>query len=106
MTNLTDVPFDDVSWERVVELEARINWIYTKLPYGEYLRTAHWQRMRELALEYYGRSCSICHTTRRLHVHHRLGYWKDRGRGQERLCDLTILCAKHHDWVHALEEAA
>lgn len=101
---LPDVPFDDASWELVIQIEARLNWIYTRLEYTDYLRTAHWYRLRELALEHYGHSCSRCGNKRHLQVHHRLSW--DRGRGQERLCDLTVLCNACHARYHDIPQAA
>lgn len=64
--------------------------------YSEYLYTPHWQFMKIEALEYYGRSCVLCGSTKALSVHHR----HYRTLGNERLKDLSVLCrpchAKHH----------
>lgn len=70
-----------------------------RLPYGEYLRTAHWQRVRTLALEQAGHACDLCGHTDRLEVHHRtyerLGF--------ERQSDLIVLCHDcHRDHHNAL----
>jgi hypothetical protein len=70
-----------------------------RLPYGEYLKTAHWQRVRGLALEQAGHSCDLCGHTDRLEVHHRtyerLGF--------ERQSDLIVLCHDcHRDFHRAL----
>jgi 5-methylcytosine-specific restriction endonuclease McrA len=70
-----------------------------RLPYAEYLRTAHWQRVRGLALEQAGHTCDLCGHSDRLEVHHRtyerLGF--------ERQSDLIVLCHDcHRDHHRAL----
>jgi hypothetical protein len=42
-----------------------------RMPYQAYLRTAHWQRRRALALERADHACEICGHDDRLEVHHR-----------------------------------
>src|SRR5690348_12707666 len=66
------------------------------LPYADYLRTAHWQRVRALALERAGHACELCSATDRLEVHHRtyarLGFeWPS---------DVIALCADCHEEHH------
>lgn len=70
-----------------------------RLPYAEYLKTAHWQRVRGLALEQAGHACDLCGHGERLEVHHRtyerLGF--------ERQSDLIVLCHEcHRDHHRAL----
>lgn len=70
-----------------------------KLPYAQYLRTAHWQRVRELALEQAGHTCDLCGQRHQLEVHHRtyarLGF--------ERQSDVIVLCHEcHRDHHRAL----
>jgi hypothetical protein len=70
-----------------------------RLPYIEYLRTAHWQRVRTLALEQAGHMCDLCARDLHLEVHHRtyerLGF--------ERQSDLIVLCHDcHRDFHRAL----
>lgn len=68
-----------------------------RLPYRDYLQTAHWQRVRILALDRAQRACALCSETSRLEVHHRtyarLGF--------EQPEDVIVLCTtchgKHHD---------
>lgn len=40
-----------------------------QLPYAEYLKTAHWQRVRGLALDHAGHQCELCSSTEALEVH-------------------------------------
>lgn len=67
-----------------------------RLPYAEYLRTAHWQRVRELALDRAGHQCELCSHTETLEVHHRtyerLGF--------ERPADVIALCHDCHRDFH------
>jgi hypothetical protein len=70
-----------------------------RLPYAEYLKTAHWQRVRTLALESAGYACELCSSTVDLEVHHRtyerLGF--------ERPDDVIALCHDcHRDHHRAL----
>jgi 5-methylcytosine-specific restriction endonuclease McrA len=70
-----------------------------RLPYAEYLQTAHWQRVRMLALENAGHQCELCSSTEALEVHHRtyerLGF--------ERPNDVIALCHDcHRDHHRAL----
>lgn len=67
-----------------------------RLPYADYLQTAHWQRVRGLALEQAGHACDLCGRDRDLEVHHRtyerLGF--------ERQSDLIVLCRDCHQDHH------
>lgn len=70
-----------------------------RLPYPEYMQTAHWQRVRALALESAGAACELCAGKVRLEVHHRtyerLGF--------ERPDDVIALCHEcHRDHHRAL----
>jgi hypothetical protein len=66
------------------------------MPYAEYLKTPHWQEVRESALKAADYRCQVCYSPDRLHVHHRT---YDR-RGRELLSDLTVLCADCHGRFH------
>lgn len=66
------------------------------LPYAEYLKTAHWQRVRELALEAAGQTCELCSSDHGLEVHHRT-YARV---GFERPADVITLCADCHRDFH------
>lgn len=67
-----------------------------RLPYAEYLKTAHWQRVRELALGRADQQCELCSGTEALEVHHRtyerLGF--------ERPGDVIALCHDCHRDFH------
>jgi hypothetical protein len=68
------------------------------MPYREYLRTAHWQRCRDLALKRAGYACQLCNGRGELHVHHRT-YER---RGAEIDADLIVLCKRCHQRFHDL----
>jgi 5-methylcytosine-specific restriction endonuclease McrA len=72
-------------------------WFLRRLPYREYLRTAHWHRVRELALERARCVCALCPATDRLQVHHR-NYAR---RGFEQPEDVIVLCEDCHGRHHA-----
>jgi len=67
------------------------------MPYNDYLKTAHWKRVRTAALHRSSFRCQLCNRKRQLHVHHRT-YER---RGHEYYTDVIALCdechAKYHD---------
>lgn len=63
--------------------------------YAEYLKSDHWQHMRELALRHYGTNCVLCGNTP-VDVHHRTYARK----GREWLEDLIVLCRNCHKKFH------
>ena len=70
-----------------------------RLPYREYLRTSHWRRVRELALEQAGHQCDLCGHMHDLEVHHR--HYETIGLEQQR--DVIVLCVDcHRDHHRAL----
>lgn len=66
------------------------------MPYQDYLKTKHWQRVRREALERADGRCQLCNSPDHLEVHHRT-YER---RGQEEPGDLTVLCATCHSKFH------
>lgn len=62
------------------------------MPYEEYLKTPHWQRMRKRAIERAGCRCQKCPSNDRLDVHH-LIYAR---LGAELFSDLEVLCHRCH----------
>ncbi len=68
------------------------------MPYKEYLKSAHWQRVRATALEH-ATGCQLCDSAKKLNVHHR--YYHYRGLEDEHPQCLIVLCrdchAKFHD---------
>jgi hypothetical protein len=66
------------------------------LPYVEYLRTPHWQEVREAALKTADYRCQVCYSPEKVQVHHRT---YDR-RGRELPSDVTVLCADCHGRFH------
>lgn len=67
------------------------------MPYRDYLKTEHWQRLREAALRRARFRCQVCNVGHlRLNVHHRT-YER---RGSERNDDLIVLCERCHLLFH------
>lgn len=66
------------------------------MPYADYLKTAHWQRIRCWALRKAFQRCQVCNGKGLLDVHHRT-YER---RGRERLADVTVLCRECHTLYH------
>lgn len=75
--------------------EVEAEWL-AALPYGEYLKTCHWQNQRDAARERAGGRCQLCNQAENLHVHHRT-YER---RGCEDPGDLIVLCAACHGKFH------
>jgi len=67
-----------------------------RLAYQEYLQTAHWHRVRILALERGHHRCALCPTERELEVHHS-NYAR---RGFEQSEDVVVLCRACHQRHH------
>lgn len=63
------------------------------VPYTDYLQSPEWRAKREKALRFAGYRCQLCNSPKNLQVHHRT-YER---LGNERLSDLTVLCADCHD---------
>ncbi|MEM9214040.1 MAG: HNH endonuclease signature motif containing protein [Cyanobacteria bacterium P01_F01_bin.150] len=72
------------------------------MPYCEYLKTDHWQSIRQVALKRAGYACQVCNSKGILDVHHRT-YER---RGDEALSDLTVLCRQCHSTHHGHAEGA
>ncbi len=66
--------------------------------YEEYLKSDEWKIIKRLAKESANGKCRFCNSTDNLQVHHRKYF---RKWGQERLCDLTVLCERCHGLAHA-----
>ena len=65
--------------------------------YEEHMNSKEWQKKRETVLMFWNYSCSICHSSINLHVHHRT---YDR-LGSELITDLLVLCEECHDLYHS-----
>lgn len=85
-------------WRLMVELEllgeptiAR----WAEMPYDEYLKTDGWD-MRRRFIRDRDKTCVLCGTAERLHVHHRTY----EHRGYERADELTTVCADCHRQHH------
>lgn len=66
------------------------------MPYADYLKTNHWQSVRQNALVRCGYKCMLCSSKDSLHVHHNT-YER---RGYEADSDLTVLCRSCHYKFH------
>ena len=73
-----------------------------RLPYGVYLKTAHWQKVRTDALRRAEGRCALCNSAASLQVHHRT---YDR-RGAERPADVIVMCDPCHNHHHEHLKAA
>lgn len=73
------------------------------MPYADYLKTEHWQKVRAEAVRRADGHCQICASTVQLDVHHNT-YER---RGKERAADIIALCRPCHALFHGkLEKAA
>lgn len=70
------------------------------MSYSEYLRSPEWAVQRARALKRAGGRCQGCNTTSHLETHHR----SYGARGEERISDLTVLCAGCHTAVHLVAD--
>jgi len=87
------------------DLSKRLDWIqdwldtnvdYVNMPYKEYLKTDHWQRVSILAKENADNKCQLCNGEGVLHTHHRTY----ENLGHEKYNDLIVLCQKCHEKFH------
>lgn len=76
--------------------EAYLDWL-KKLAYPGYLKTPHWQRVRERTFARAGYRCQVCNSGQQLRAHHRT-YER---LGEELPEDTTTLCARCHSLFHA-----
>jgi hypothetical protein len=70
---------------------------FIALPYADYLKTPHWQDVREAALKAADYRCQVCYSPDKIQVHHRT---YDR-RGRELPSDVTVLCDTCHGLYHS-----
>jgi hypothetical protein len=66
------------------------------MSYEQYLRTDHWLKVRDAAIERANRRCALCNSAVNLHAHHRT-YER---LGRELPGDITVLCSVCHDKFH------
>lgn len=68
-----------------------------RIPYKQYLKTAHWERTRRTMLKLNAYRCSKCGTeNRKLHVHHKTY----ENLFMEKIKDLWVVCDKCHGELH------
>lgn len=88
----------DSSRQRIAAYEAHLLHLRS-MPYGEYLQSEHWKKVRNIALRHAHFRCQLCNVSGQLHVHHRS--YVHRGEEQYYMEDVITLCrdchAKHHD---------
>lgn len=68
------------------------------MDYKEYLKTEHWQEVRELKLQSVNYKCQICNSNKELNIHHRS--YENLYDEQNHLEDLTVLCKECHGLYH------
>lgn len=85
--------------KRKKKKQRRVKFV-AKTGYQKYLRSEWWRGRRLKALEYAGRRCERCQSTRRLEVHHR-NYHRLFG---ELDVDLEVLCRDCHAGHHFPQE--
>jgi hypothetical protein len=81
---------------RSVDVEA--SRLLRTMSYEQYLRTDHWLKVRDAAIERANRRCALCNSDVNLHVHHRT-YER---LGRELPGDLTMLCSACHEKFHEM----
>lgn len=69
-----------------------------RMNYQDYLKTKHWQYLREAILYRDDYKCNDCKTAINLNVHH-LTY---KNKGHEQLTDLITLCHECHEEHHSI----
>lgn len=70
------------------------------MPYGEYLKTRHWQHFRQEALKFFQHKCQLCNDKiKQLDVHHKTY----ENLGCETFNDVTVLCNDCHKVHHCKE---
>ena len=73
---------------------------YPLVDYPAYLKTEHWNKVREAALERADYRCQLCNSNQSVQVHHRTY----ENIGAERDCDLFVLCDECHEDFHKIKE--
>jgi hypothetical protein len=76
------------------------NGVKKEIPYSEYLKTEHWLKVRQEALDRSRSKCQLCASTNRLEVHHNTYDSK----GKELPEDVIVLCRKCHSKHHGKVE--
>lgn len=79
-TNITTSNLDDLYID-FLESCIRAN-------YEDYLKSVHWQLFKEIALNKFNHSCSVCNSSEKLDVYH-----INPNFGRETLDDVTVLCS-------------
>ena len=72
---------------------------WTQADYKRYLKTDHWERVKDAALSHWGASCCLCDAKTGLHIHHRPNGYKNLFREQPAR-HLTVLCTRCHRRHH------
>lgn len=68
------------------------------MEYHEYLKTEHWQEVKELKLQSVNYKCQVCNSGEELNVHHRS--YTNLYNEQNYLEDLTVICKECHELYH------
>jgi len=70
------------------------------LKYNDYLKTAHWKKIKKQIRKKYNNQCQICNSKNKLNVHHKTYERK----GEELEEDLILLCQSCHKKFHTILE--
>ena len=87
---------------RDVSVDEEASALLRTMSYEQYLRTDHWLKVRDAAIERANHRCALCNSTVNLHAHHRT-YER---LGRELPGDITVLCSACHDKFHETLPAA
>lgn len=74
--------------------------LFVAMPYDEYRKTNHWEKVRKKAYRDAGYRCSVCNADEPLDAHHRT--YENLGR--EKAGDVIALCRRCHELFHDLAD--
>ena len=80
----------------IPEIKPDIKLTDAQIRYQQYLKTEHWQNLRNAALQRAGYRCQVCGNEYKLQVHHNTYL----NRGREEIYDLCVLCDECHNLFH------
>ena len=69
-----------------------------KQDYKLFLQSEYWNHVRQLVLVRDGYRCKLCHSQKKLHIHHKT--YKNHFNEHKNLQDLVTLCEKCHKIIH------
>jgi len=87
-------------WMAEEEERKRAMEILRTISFAEYIKTEHWQLLRQAALKHAGYRCQLCNARGILNVHLRA----DENRGRESLNDVVVMCENCHGAFQLIQE--